>query len=115
MARIMIGASDGLTLRYEGGLGRPVGNSPAAALIALCTSRAAPLMSRLRSNWMVTLEPPNELTEVISETPAICEKRRSSGAASDDAAVSGSTPGSCALTLIVGKSTFGNGATGRKW
>jgi len=86
----------------------------AAALIALCTSRAAPLMSRLRSNWIVMFDPPNELTEVISETPAICEKRRSRGAASDEAAVAGSTPGSCALTLIVGKSTFGSGATGRK-
>jgi len=59
-------------------------------------------------------EPPNELTEVISDTPAICAKRRSSGAASDDAAVCGSTPGSCALTEMVGKSTFGNGATGKK-
>src|SRR5450432_3960473 len=114
MARIMIGASDGLTLRYEGGFGRPLGNSPAAALIAACTSRAAPLMSRLRSNWIVIDEPPNELTEVISETPAICAKRRSSGAARDEAVVCGSTPGSCALTEMVGKSTFGNGATGRK-
>src|SRR6478609_9250796 len=111
----MTGASDGLTLRYEGGCGSPVGNSPEAALIALCTSRAAPLMSRFRSNWIVMDEPPNELTDVISETPAICEKRRSRGAASDEAAVAGSTPGCCALTLIVGKSTFGRGATGRKW
>src|SRR6266404_4828496 len=110
----MIGASDGFTLRYDGGFGRPLGSSPAAALIAAWTSRAAPLMSRLRSNWIVIDEPPNELTEVISETPAICEKRRSSGAASDDAAVSGSTPGSCAVTEMVGKTTFGSGATGRK-
>src|ERR1700719_3023373 len=110
----MIGASDGLTLRYDGGCGRPLGNSPDAASIALCTSRAAPLMSRLRSNWMVMFDPPNELTEVISETPAIWAKRRSKGAARDDAAVAGSTPGSCALTEMVGKSTLGNGATGRK-
>ena len=51
---------------------------------------------------MVMDDPPNELTEVISETPAICAKRRSRGAARDDAAVAGSTPGSCALTEIVG-------------
>jgi len=63
---------------------------------------------------MVMFDPPKELTDVISETPAICAKRRSSGAASDEAAVAGSTPGSCALTEIVGKSTFGSGATGRK-
>src|SRR5438045_1909128 len=42
----MMGASDGFTLRYDGGFGRPLGNSPAAALIAAWTSRAAPLMSR---------------------------------------------------------------------
>ena len=71
MANTMIGASEGFTFLYDGGCGRPVGNSPAAALIALCTSRAAPLMSRFRSNWMVIDEPPNELTEVISFTPAI--------------------------------------------
>ena len=50
IARTMIGASDGLTLRYDGGCGRPIGNSLDAALIALCTSRAAPLISRPRSN-----------------------------------------------------------------
>src|ERR1700730_3534809 len=110
----MIGASDGLTFLYDGGCERPLGNSPDAALIALCTSRAAPLMSRLRSNWIVMFDPPNELTDVISDTPAIWVKRRSRGAASDEAAVAGSTPGSCALTEIVGKSTFGSGATGRK-
>src|ERR1043166_8831125 len=60
-------------------------------------------------------DPPNELTEVISLTPAICANRRSSGAASDDAAVCGSTPGSCTPTEMVGKSTFGSGATGRKY
>jgi len=110
----MIGASDGFALRYDGGCGNPLGNSPEAASIALCTSRAAPLISRLRSNWMVMFDPPKEVTDVISETPAICAKRRSSGAASYEAAVAGSTPGSCALTEIVGKSTFGSGATGRK-
>src|ERR1700730_18652075 len=110
----MIGASDGFTLRYDGGCGRPLGNSPDAALIALCTSRAAPLMSRSRSNWIVIFDPPKPLTDVISLTPAISANRRSSGAANAEAAVAGSTPGSCALTEIVGKSTFGSGATGKK-
>ena len=51
---------------------------------------------------------------MISETPAISEQRRSSGAASEEAAVSGSAPGNDAFTEIIGKSTRGNGATGSK-
>ena len=42
--------SDGLILRYHGRFGRLAGNCPAAALMAACTSRAAALMSRSRSN-----------------------------------------------------------------
>jgi hypothetical protein len=45
-------------------------------------------------------------------TPAIWENCRSSGCATADAIVSGLAPGSLAETLIVGKSTFGKGATG---
>ena len=45
---IMIGASAGLTLRMVGGAGRLVGSWPPAALIAACTSSAAP--SRLRDS-----------------------------------------------------------------
>src|ERR1039457_4383868 len=53
-----------------------MGRSPAAALMAACTSRAAPSTFRFRSNWMVTEQPPRVLTEVISVTPAIWARRR---------------------------------------
>ncbi len=57
------------------------------------------------------LEEPSVDDEVISETPAMRPKRRSSGVATDDAMVSGLPPGKFALTLMVGKSTRGSGAT----
>ena len=55
---------------------------------------------------------PSELEEVISLTPAIRPRERSSGVATDEAMVSGEAPGSEALTIITGKSTCGSGATG---
>ena len=55
------------------------------------------------------------LTEVISVTPAIWARRRSSGAAREEATVAGSAPGNEAETLIIGKSTRGMAATGMKW
>jgi hypothetical protein len=76
------------------------------------TSRAAPLMSRLRSNCSVTLVVPSELEEVISVTPAMCPNCRSSGVAIEDAMMSGLAPGSEAATVMVGKSTCGSGDTG---
>src|SRR5262249_34558988 len=57
---------------------------------------------------------PSELREVSSVTPAISPNRRSSGAATVAAIVSGSAPGRLAVTLMVGKSTVGMLATGRK-
>src|SRR5471030_2834586 len=111
-ARIMTGASAGLTLRYSGLLRRSVGMSARAALIAACTSRAAPSMSRDRSNCRVMRELPTVLVDVISETPAMAPSRRSSGVVTLVATVSGEAPGSDADTEIVGKSTLGNGATG---
>ena len=57
---------------------------------------------------------PSELAEVISVTPAIWPRRRSNGAANDDATVAGSAPGSEAETEIIGESTRGIGATGKK-
>src|SRR5438132_5075846 len=57
---------------------------------------------------------PSELREVISFTPGISPSRRSSVAATVVAMVSGSAPGRLALTLMVGKSTVGMLATGRK-
>src|SRR5690242_12167180 len=46
--------------------------------------------------------------------PAMRANWRSSGAATDDAMVSGLAPGSDADTEIAGKSTCGSAATGRK-
>ena len=80
--------------------------------MAACTSRAAPLMSRFKSNCSVIELEPSVLDEVISFTPAMWPSWRSSGAATDDAMISGLAPGSDAPTLMVGKSTCGSGATG---
>ena len=55
---------------------------------------------------------PKELVEVISVTPAILPKERSSGVATVAAIVSGLAPGRLADTEIVGKSTCGKGETG---
>ncbi len=96
-------------------LGSPLGNSVRAALIAACTSRAAPLMSRLRSNCKVMLVEPSEEREVISLTPAMLPNARSSGADTVAAIVSGLAPGSEALTEMVGKSTCGSDAIGSNW
>jgi hypothetical protein len=55
---------------------------------------------------------PSALVEVISASPAMRPKRRSSGVATEEAIVSGLAPGSAPVTEMVGKSTRGNGATG---
>src|SRR5579863_5314696 len=57
---------------------------------------------------------PNELAEVISVTAAIRPNWRSRGVATADAMISGLAPGSDAETLMVGKSTCGNGDTGNR-
>src|SRR5215470_20151299 len=112
--RIRIGASAGFTLRYVGLFGRLAGNWLRAALMAACTSRAAASMSRLRSNWRTMPVDPRLLDDVISFTPAIRPKNRSSGVATEDAIVSGLAPGRVAEIWMVGKSTWGNGETGNK-
>jgi hypothetical protein len=71
-------------------------------LIAACTSRAAPSMSRESSNCRLMRALPTWLFDVISVTPAIVPSRRSSGVATLVAIVSGLAPGSCALTEMVG-------------
>ena len=81
--------------------------------MAACTSRAAPSMLRLRSNWRVTLVLPSELDEVISVMPAMWLNWRSKGVAIAEAVISGLAPGKLAETEIVGKSTCGKGETGR--
>src|SRR5262245_61686816 len=108
----MIGASAGLTLRYVGLERSVAGRSERAALMAACTSRAAPSMFRSRLNCSVICERLSELDEVISFTSAMTPSRRSSGVATLDAIVSGLAPGRLALTDTVGKSTCGKGDTG---
>ena len=81
--------------------------------MAACTSRAAALMSRFKSNCSVTLEDPRLLDEVISVTDAMRVNWRSSGVATEEAMVSGLAPGKPADTETVGKSTWGSGDTGR--
>jgi hypothetical protein len=90
------------------------GRSARAALMAACTSRAAPSMSRFRPNCSVMRVLPTELIDVISVTSAIVPRWRSSGLATLVATVSGLAPGSVACTEMVGKSTCGNGATGNR-
>ncbi len=108
----MIAWSAGLILRKFGGDGRLVGNWPDAAVIAVCTSSAAPSMLRSRSNCRTICVVPSEFVEVICDRPGISENWRSSGCATLDAIVSGFAPGRLAETWIVGKSTCGSGATG---
>ena len=99
-ARIMIGESAGLTFRYVGLLGMLAGRFARAALMAACTSRAAPSMFRVKSNCIVIEVEPRSLAEVISVTPAMWPSCRSSGAATEDAMISGLAPGSEAPTVI---------------
>ncbi len=101
-ASTRMGVSAGFTLRIVGGKIIAGGNCPPAALIAASVSVAAPSMSRLRSNCSVTEVKPSALEDVIWVTPGIWPNCSSSGVATDDAIVSGSAPGSCAVTEIVG-------------
>jgi hypothetical protein len=57
---------------------------------------------------------PVELVDVISVTPAMMPSWRSSGAATVAAMMFGSAPGREAEMLMVGNSTLGRLATGRK-
>jgi hypothetical protein len=56
---------------------------------------------------------PNVELEVICVTPAMRPNWRSSGVATAEAIVSGLAPGRLAPTPMVGKSTWGSGATGK--
>src|SRR5689334_17786145 len=109
----MIGESAGLTLRYDGGAERFCGNCLLAAVIAAWTSCAAESICRLRSNWITIVVAPSTLVDVICVMPAIWPNWRSSGAATEDAIVSALAPDRPTETWMVGKSTWGRGATGR--
>jgi len=56
---------------------------------------------------------PRELADVISVMPAMCPNWRLQRVATVDAMMSALPPGSAAATEMVGKSTSGNGATGK--
>src|SRR5690606_7566322 len=71
-------------------------------------------MSRSISNINEMRVEPSELRELISLSPAMEPKDCSSGVATLEAMVSGLAPAMLADTEIMGKSTWGKGATGRK-
>ena len=89
-----------------------VGKRLLAALMALCTSLAAPSASRSKSNCKITWVWPRLLLDVSSVMPAIRPMARSKGMATVAAMVSGLAPGWDARTIMTGKSTWGKGATG---
>ena len=80
--------------------------------IADCTSWATASISRSSLNCRVMEVSPRILVELIISRPAIDENFFSSGVATEDAIVSGPAPGRFALTVIMGKSTFGRSFTG---
>ena len=84
------------------GAGMPGGSFRTTAEMAFCTSCAAASILRSSANCKVTLVWPRELDEVMFSRPAMVENWRSSGAATDDAIVSGLAPGRSALTLMTG-------------
>ena len=57
---------------------------------------------------------PSPLTDVIESMPATAENSRSSGVAIEAAIVEGLAPGKVVDTAMVGKSTCGSAATGKK-
>ena len=78
------------------------GSRRAATESAVCTSSAAPSMSRARSNWMVIWLVPSEDIDVIDAMPEMVESWRSIGEATDAAMVSGLAPGKVAVMAMVG-------------
>ncbi|MNM51484.1 hypothetical protein D3C81_625450 [compost metagenome] len=92
----------------------PLGSRLRVALIAACTSRAAPSMSRPISKPMITRVDPWLELLVSVVTPAMLPSLRSSGVATVDAMTSGLAPDRFADTTITGKSICGSGATGSK-
>ena len=70
--------------------------------MAACTLRAAALTSRSSSNCSVMRLLPNDDDEVISVTPAMLPRARSSGEATVEAMVSALAPGREADTEMVG-------------
>ena len=89
-----------------------LGRSARAAWIAASTSCAALSTLVDSSNWMVTRTWFCVLVDVISVTPAMVPRWRSSGVATVSAISCGEPPACVACTWITGKATLGSGATG---
>src|SRR6266849_901585 len=106
-----MGWSAGFTFWYDGGT-MPVGSWRSVLEIAACTSWAAASILRSSVNTRVMFVLPRFDDDVIWSTPAIVENCFSSGVATAEAMVSGLAPGRLALTVMVGKSTFGRLLTG---
>src|SRR5690554_1728990 len=92
-ARVRIGVSAGLTLRYTGGIGRSPGSRFWAALSAACTSCSATPRSTSRENCRVITEEPPELVDDIWFRPGIWPRWRSSGAVTALVVTVGLAPG----------------------
>ena len=69
-------------------------------------------MLRSSENWMTICVCPRLDVEVMLSMPAMVENCFSSGVATVAAIVAGLAPGRIAVTLMVGKSTFGRSLTG---
>src|SRR5947208_16732160 len=69
-------------------------------------------MLRSSANWMTICVCPRLDVDVMLSMPAMVENCFSSGVATVAAIVCGLVPGSVALTVTVGKSTFGRSLTG---
>ncbi len=88
------------------------GSRRAARASAAWTSWAAASMLRPRSNCSVIWVWPSVLVDEMVSMPAMVVNSRSSGAATDEAMMSGAAPGRLAETVTMGKSTRGSAATG---
>ena len=112
MPMIKIGASAGLTFRYDGGMIISIGRRRCARSNAACTSTAALSMSRSLLNSRDMLVLPREFTELMSLIPSMVENSFSRGSATAEAMVSGEAPGKLALTEMTGVLKLGRAATG---
>src|SRR3989338_5228352 len=84
----------------------PLGSNSREALMAACTSRAAALMSRSRSNWIMIRVLPWLLRLFIWLMPAMVPSERSNGVATLDAMICGLAPGRLARPGVGGESIF---------
>ncbi len=101
-ARVRMGVSAGLTLRYTGGTGRSPGRKLPAALMAACTSCSATPRDTSRPNCRVMTEAPPELVDDSCFRPGICPSWRSSGAVMVRVVSSGLAPGYSVVIWMIG-------------